>query len=654
MRHSMKVCALILVLMAPFYLLSQVPEWIWDDAFGNPIYYNYPASSFGYGITVDTNQNTYVSGMIMGTHDIHNRGYPVVAKYDQYGTRLWIKEIGGSSLYGTPINDVIADSLGNVYVAGTSGSSYTEQGIFMPSGPFVAKIDSTGTLLWVRGVTMAGDFKRLALDSMGILSMIGDFTGTATFGSGSISTGSSLIRDIFFAKISQSGDWMQYYRLGCSQGYSGSLQYDDDDNLYITGQFSGSFFSLTSISTSDIFVIKRRNNGTWAWAVRAGGSSDNNCNSITVDDNQCVYITGRIGSNASFGDFTLSGICGFVAKLSSTGEWIWVNGGGHNGFGVEIDNNNNLLVACNFSNTITVNSTILNGHPSGDIFIACIDLSGNWIWVKQGFLIGRDFTIDAMGNGYVTGISRGGGQTLVKVAKLGYVVPPTVLLLSQVDCNFGTVIVEGISPPQTASILNYGNQDLVISNIYTTNNLGQFQFDHTQLPITVSSGNTASISISFLPQTVGIITDTLVVVNNSINNPELRIVLRGRGAHAPLTQPENVNITMNGYNAEIEWDSVTQDINGHQLTPDYYFVWFNGLDSPTAPFYFLAPTTTNNYVHHGVALGAQHMYYKVTAVKLYRDEYDSIIPSDDIIKTIRRGMTMQEVESTIKQSTLND
>jgi hypothetical protein len=76
----------------------------------------------------------------------------------------------------------------------------------------------------------------------------------------------------------------------------------------------------------------------------------------------------------------------------------------------------------------------------------------------------------------------------------------------------------------------------------------------------------------------------------------------------------NTGITMDGFDAIVSWEPMPTD---DSEIPDYYYLYFNGYDDPEGEFYFLAPIAYpgTQYRHQGVGMGAQHMFYRVKAVR---------------------------------------
>ena len=93
-------------------------------------------------------------------------------------------------------------------------------------------------------------------------------------------------------------------------------------------------------------------------------------------------------------------------------------------------------------------------------------------------------------------------------------------------------------------------------------------------------------------------------------------------SYVPPAEPEGVLVDiLNGLDAVISWQPVTQTIYGTPITPDGYIVLYN--ETPYEDeqfFYFLGRTFTTSYTHHDVAEFRDQMFYRVVAYKYYRDE----------------------------------
>ena len=161
----------------------------------------------------------------------------------------------------------------------------------------------------------------------------------------------------------------------------------------------------------------------WEWAQKAGGSSgDDQSNAIVVDSNGDVYVTGAFEQTATFGSTTLTSAGDddiFVAKMNSTGHWLWaVQAGGQNddrGMDIAIDSAGNVFLTGKFKVTATFGSDSITapGINMIDFFVAKIDTWGNWQWVEgvdchsAGYCYGTSVAVDSAGYAYVTGAFRG-------------------------------------------------------------------------------------------------------------------------------------------------------------------------------------------------------------------------------------------------------
>ncbi|TXJ01005.1 MAG: hypothetical protein E6Q32_05410 [Neisseriales bacterium] len=156
----------------------------------------------GYGISSDSSGNSYITGSttgsISGQTQIGSTDY-FVAKYDSDGNLKWAKQTAGSaalsSAYGFGIN---VDSNNNSYITGMTTSSLavglTQSGM---TDYFIAKYDASGTLVWTTQVGAAGGYTAgagIGVDSYGTSYI----TGSTTVGiAGNTETG---ISDMFVNK----------------------------------------------------------------------------------------------------------------------------------------------------------------------------------------------------------------------------------------------------------------------------------------------------------------------------------------------------------------------------------------------------------------------------------------------------------------------
>ena len=345
----------------------------------------------GNGIAVDSSGNAYITGYFLetatfgftslvssGSSDIF------IAKLTSSGYWEWAIKAGGSdSDIG---NGIAVDSKGNAYVTGYFSETATFGSTSLVSSGnydiFVAKLSSSGSWQWTvkAGGSDSDIGNGIAVDSSGNTYVSGDFTGTTTFDSTSLVSSGNY--DIFIAKLSSSGSWQWAVKAGGSGIDRGvGIAVDSSGNAYITGHFlkNATFGSinLTNSGGNDIFIAKLSSSGSWQWAVKAGGSSQDFGGGIAIDSSDNAYVIGYFIGTATFGNTSLVttsnltyGI--FLAKLSSSGSWQWaINPPSYgSGNGIAIDSSDNPYVIGNFYSFVTFGSTRLINSANYDIFIA--------------------------------------------------------------------------------------------------------------------------------------------------------------------------------------------------------------------------------------------------------------------------------------------
>lgn len=220
------------------------------------------------------------------------------------------------------------------------------------------------------------------------------------------------------------------------------LAVDAAGNSYVAGniwrptQFGATTLTPASVGAggivNDVFVAKLDAAGNYLWAVRAGGTSDDEASALTIDATGQVYLTGSYRGTASFGSLSLTapsnggapGLDFFVAKLDANGNWQWATRAGspiHAPTAIRLDGSGNVYVAGAFTApTATIGTTTLSNPVTlsppyntptytSDGYVAKLNSAGAWQWVNQvggndyNFVDHRDMVVDAAGNCYVTG-----------------------------------------------------------------------------------------------------------------------------------------------------------------------------------------------------------------------------------------------------------
>lgn len=121
----------------------------------------------------------------------------------------------------------------------------------------------------------------------------------------------------------------------------------------------------------------------WAKSITSSNVNtvDDLVHEIVTDNNNNVYATGRLVGNSLSKDI-------FIAKYSTTGQLLWqvaIGGTGDDeGQSIKLDNNGNVWVTGTITGSVDFdpsnNTAIINSHGLIDIFLAKFDTSGNYLW----------------------------------------------------------------------------------------------------------------------------------------------------------------------------------------------------------------------------------------------------------------------------------
>jgi hypothetical protein len=93
--------------------------------------------------------------------------------------------------------------------------------------------------------------------------------------------------------------------------------------------------------------------------------------------------------------------------------------------------------------------------------------------------------------------------------------------ISPAALNFPGQVVQSVSAPSALTVSNTGNGNLVISTLTITGaNIGDFLLTAGTLPITVTPGNSTTLTVTFTPRVAGTRTATLMIADNAGTSPQ--------------------------------------------------------------------------------------------------------------------------------------
>lgn len=278
----------------------------------------------------------------------------------------------------------------------------------------------------------------IATDKYGNSYITGHFTGTAVFGSLTVS--SPAFPAVFTAKYDSSGHclWVKHFGVPVppppapmQMANNGkAIATDSLGNCYLTGTFNGSptdtiYFGNSKLAGYDnarqeIFIAKYDANGTELWARQSkylSGIGVDVSTSISVDKagNSFVSFYLNMDNVAGFGSLpVVSGHGAYVVKHDASGNAQWIQKLGTanappNGvfvYAIQNDETGNCYVTGALSGTAVIGSTppsTLSSIGTLDTYVAKLNANGNIAWVKQfgspqQSSYGNAIGIDAIGN----------------------------------------------------------------------------------------------------------------------------------------------------------------------------------------------------------------------------------------------------------------
>jgi hypothetical protein len=349
--YNILFAALFLFSIKPVYSQSAQLEWLarYD---GNPGFDDYATC-----MAIDGSNNIYIGGSQVTASGINDM---IILKYTSSGQLLWNRTFNGAnSLRDEAVKIAFCPSTSSIIVTGFTEyqnncfdivtQKYSVQGelewtqlYHYPSSlsnkPKGLKIDGSGNI-YITGFTSAvnSDFLTIKYDPnskllwadiySGILNnSIDDADNISISGSGNVYvTGSSsgnpqilLSLDIVTIKYSSNGirQWIARYDGAMNKNDEpADLIVDSRENVYIAGksQIDG------SNSDYEYLVIKYNSSvGAVQWTDHYRGYSSSEGTALTIDDQNCIYVTGSTLTQSQSTDF-------LTVKYNQAGERVWMS-----------------------------------------------------------------------------------------------------------------------------------------------------------------------------------------------------------------------------------------------------------------------------------------------------------------------------------------
>lgn len=332
--------------------------------------------------------------------------FPVSAQCTDWDKLLGYKQVS--------INDAARDQYGNLYVVAGFNQYDLKLGPYtFPCPPggigaFIAKFDSDYSLLWA----IAPEAEHYAyameieVDAQQNIVVAGNYSTSISFDCNTLrGTGG----DVFV--VSYTNDGAPVWAIsssGAENALVSGLTISSNGNIILTSYFSEKSFQTPNLTEPDIamggipikteavdqlnagvdsFIASiRATDGAVAWTQGIGGDGNQYeyITDVTTDSKNDIIVTGYFSSDRISIDGHVvfnSGIENyFLAKINSEGDTKWVSGTEEgiyqSGWGVEADDEDNILVVGRFNGSAKFGTLELAGIGESDVFVLKINPDG--------------------------------------------------------------------------------------------------------------------------------------------------------------------------------------------------------------------------------------------------------------------------------------
>ncbi|WP_353291977.1 SBBP repeat-containing protein [Synechococcus sp. M16CYN] len=279
-------------------------------------------SSHDYAFSISTSDDgsIYITGSTPGDLDGQTNSGSAdafISKYNSDGSRQWTQLLGTSS-HDYAFSISTSDD-GSIYITGSTPGDLDGQTNSGNTDAFISKYNSDGSRQWTQllGTSSHDCAFSISISDDGSIYITGYTYGDLD---GQTNSGSA---DAFISKYNSDGSRQWTHLLGTSDyDYASSISISDDESIYITGYTYGDLDGQTNSGSADAFISKYNSDGSRQWTQLLGTSDYDYASSISISDDESIYITGYTSGDLD-GQTNSGNTDAFISKYNSDGSRQW-------------------------------------------------------------------------------------------------------------------------------------------------------------------------------------------------------------------------------------------------------------------------------------------------------------------------------------------
>ncbi|WP_437636656.1 hypothetical protein [Sorangium sp. So ce854] len=362
-------------------------------------------------VVVDKQDNTISAGSFTGSipfgaeplagaeHTEPSSLDAFIVSLDITGSHRWSRQFGDEM--DQEATSVCVDSSGNVIVAGVNSGNISLGGENIGPGIFVAKLDSDGNHMWIKGIvgSSEGDSRFIAGPPTvksapdGDLILAGHFTGTIQFDDTRLSTYPADAQDVYIARLdgetgssrTADGGWVRRFESHGNETLAG-IALHSSNNLVVTGSFTQriEFDDISPTVDGGMFLVNLDRAGHVTWAR---GFANAHPTALSVDTLGNISATGAYEHPTNFGGGDLPDWSkkAFVVQFDIAGNHRWSRGfrGNITATGISTDTLDNVAVLTHVAYEARIDDgEILYVRDFPSPLVIKLDAEGRTLWRK--------------------------------------------------------------------------------------------------------------------------------------------------------------------------------------------------------------------------------------------------------------------------------